>query len=47
MKDANGKRIKPRNGAKAQVMRSEFRPRVERKRKAYHRPSAKRAALDY
>ena len=41
--DKHGKRIKRRDGAKAQVMRPEFRTRTERKRTAYHRPSAKAA----
>ena len=43
MKDANGKRIKRRDGAKAMVMTPEFRTRTERPRKAYHRASSKAA----
>ncbi len=41
MKDAKGKRIKPRKGAKAMVMTVEYRPRVARDPSKYHRASSK------
>ena len=47
MKPQRQKPLNRYNKAKHLVMKPEYRPRVERSHKAYHRPSEKRAALEY